>query len=945
MSPHKFCLIALLIAFSTPSYAVTLSDGETDYSTTADITISGVGISTNLEGTASPLNKITNLHTITTSGVTSAYGIKSTKDYNHVINSSGAAIVTQDNSGRGISVTDLSQVNNQGAITTNGTTSYGVYVGGDNSTVSNSGSITTHNSTSYGVYLNGDNNVATNSGTIDTKVYGIYGKGNENQISNSGTITTTSGSSAHGIYVNSASASTATSSSFNTIDNSGTINANAHGIYNKDDYTKITNSGDITTASGSGNNGIRNEGEGGVITNSGIVNSDEYAIYNSGTNAIINNSGTLNGAVLLGNGTLNIFGGSISGIVDGSSSTGSVNIGSDSLSATFTQSASFTDLGSLKITTGSVLNSYSSIIADSISLDENATLNLYDGFSISGPITGVSSSSGIVNIQGSSFSPASSLGSASKGLDNLNINSGGSFSASSNVYVANILVNNGSFNLDGTDGLTISGNLSGGGSGQVNIGSNSQVVSGNLTLTSGDSLNVSLSGGSAGNLSVGGAAVIDGNSNLKITTSSDQGYITSGSNFTIVSAADGSGISDINDSNISINNSTSNRNGLLTYTTSVVADSLVLTINRLEAAQATNNKNSQKIYQNIGNIGANASGKLSEFQSYLDNSDLSSLEITQTINQLSSQSTKAILASNINIIGNSMKSVEGRLNNSKKYSEGLWMKTFGSSASQEQVGDDDGYNANSFGFIIAADQRSDNYDIYGASLSYSNSTIKSSDNLKSNLVDIYQVNFYRKWDFSKYFLDAVGGFAWSEYKSNRVISAVNANAGARFNGQSYATKIKAGSKYQINDNFNVTPAITVNFIRNNIGGYSEDGADSLNLKVEKISADFLETRAGVKMGWNFRPRQFPEFNKISTHFKISYGYSFINDAPETVSRFEGQNTSFSNEISQIDRTSIKIGTQISAYHMDDITFSADYDFEHRETYKSHFISFRMRQEF
>ncbi len=963
MSPHKYCLFALGIFLSSlfpqKSYAVTLTSGQTDYSTTSDITTSGVGISSSLVGTSDSLDKITNLHVITTGnsgGTSSAYGIKTTGNYNKITNSSGASIFTTGSSGRGISIGDFSEVYNVGSITTAGTTSYGIYGGGDNNTISNSGSITTSNTTSYGIYLNGNNSSAANSGTINTQVYGIYGVGNVNQISNSGTITTTVGSSAYGIYVSAASASTATSSSYNTINNSGTINSNSHGIYNKDNYTQITNSGTITPASSSGIYAIRNDGDNVVITNSGTITATNYAIYNSGSSVTINSSGTVNGAILIGSGTLNIFGGSISGSVDGATNTGSVEIGSSSVATSFSQTSSFLDLASLKINSGSTLNSSASISASSIILDENATLNLNSGFSVTGSITGVSSSSGILNISGTSFAPTTSLGSSGNKLDNLNINSGGSFSVSNNIYVTDILVSDGDLNIDGTDGLTIFGNLAGSGAGQINLGSNSQTVSGNFTLTAGDNLAVTLGNNAVGNLTVSGVTNIDSNSKLAITTSENQGYITSGSSFTIINAASGSTINAIADSNISINGLSSNKNGLLTFTTQATSDSLILSVNRLEAAQVTDNKNSQNIYQNINSIGGSATGLLAQFQTYLDNSNLSSSEITETINQLAPQPSKAALASNINIIGNSVKMVESRLDKSNQNFgqnsgddlegvEGIWMQAFGSSATQNSVKNDDGYKMNSSGFVLAADQKTDDEITVGVALSYAKSRIKSSDNSKTNLVNTYQANIYGGWNFDEYFLDTVGLIALNQYQSNRSIDLVNAEAIASYGGQTYGAKIKGGSVNKLSDNLNLTPEISVNFLHSNIDGYQEKDAGTLNLNVRSVSANFLETRAGLNLGWISKLPEFPEFDKIATNFKISYGYSIINDAPTTVSNFEGQSTTFNSQISQIDRSSLRLETEVVAYHMDDMSFSADYSFEKKKTYQSHFISLKVRQDF
>ena len=78
LKSHRFLQLCLLILFSNSAHAVTLTSGQTDYTTTGNITLSsGVGINSTLVGTSGSLDKIKNLHTITTSG-SSGYGIKTT---------------------------------------------------------------------------------------------------------------------------------------------------------------------------------------------------------------------------------------------------------------------------------------------------------------------------------------------------------------------------------------------------------------------------------------------------------------------------------------------------------------------------------------------------------------------------------------------------------------------------------------------------------------------------------------------------------------------------------------------------------------------------------------------------------------------------------------------------------------------------------------------------
>ena len=938
---HHFLRFCCLIFFASNAQAVTLTSGQTDYTTTGDITTSASGIITSLSGTSSSLNKIKNTFTITTgnSGATaSAYGIRSSGNYYQITNDTGATILTTGISGRGISVANFTNVYNLGTINTQGTTSYGIYLGGNSNTASNSGLINTLNTTSYGIYLNGNNNSVTNSGTVSAaQSYGIYLNGDANQITNSGTINT-SGSTSYGIYVSTGTASTASSSNYSTVNNAGTINSSSHGIYSKDNYTQITNSGTITTGSGSSIYGIRSEGDNSTISNSGNIISTNYAIYNSGAGAVITNSGNLTGGIRLGGGVLNILGGTISGEVDGAS--GSVNINSS-----FNQSTDFNDLIALNINSGSTLTSSASIDAGTISIDENATLTLQSGFSVSGTIQGLSDSVGTLNISGVNFSPSNAIGISGNALANLNINSGASVTTASDIYAANILLD-GSLNFYAADNLSIFGNVAGSGAGVINIGSKSQIVTGDFSLIAGDTLAISLGDEIVGNLAVDGLANISADTKLAITTGADQGYISDGTKLTIINAASGSSINAINSSNISINGAVSNSYGLLKFTTQATDNSLILNINRLTASEVTTNKNTQNIYQNLNEIGANTSGELLQFQEYLDSSGLSGDALTQTINQLAPQSSKAALAVSSNIVRNSMMASETRLAKVRNdLADGFWVESFGSAATQNTVKYDEGYQTNSIGFIAGLDREISSTSLIGAALSYARSDVKSTNKLQNNLITTHQINFYSSQNFGKFFLNNVVGFAWNQFSSNRSILALNSNATARYFGQTYAAKISSGFVKNFRRGFSLTPELSLNFLRNNVGGYSENGADTLNLKVQAVTADFMEGQAGLKLGWESKVKKIPEFTKLVTSLKASYGYSFVNDAPNTSANFIGQSSNFNWQITQTDRQSLRFGGAIEAYYLNDVTFGFECGLEKKSTYQSHFVMLKIRQEF
>jgi outer membrane autotransporter protein len=326
---------------------------------------------------------------------------------------------------------------NDGSITTTG---YGIYSVNSSSisSLSNSGTITADDD----IYNDATIGTLTNTGTLSNTSYGI---GNDND----GTITTltNSGTISGGNY------GIITIGNIGTINNSGTISGTT-GIYNFSSgvITDLNNSGSITGTS----YGINNSATIGSITNTGTITGGTYAIYNSGTitNGITNTS-TINGNVYLGSASLNIVGSSaqVNGNISGSSSS-AISIGDGSTTTAFSSSddanvgtLTIFDNATLELTSGTVWSS------DSTTVDSGGTVVLDDGSAI-GDSTNTSST---ITNNGTIY-----LGSSSGGT-----------AETATIY--GDLINNGTIDLatnSNTVGstLTVNGDYTGGTSSSLYLG-------------------------------------------------------------------------------------------------------------------------------------------------------------------------------------------------------------------------------------------------------------------------------------------------------------------------------------------------------------------------------------------------------------------------------------------------------------------------------------------
>jgi uncharacterized protein with beta-barrel porin domain len=939
----QFLFIFLLLA-AFDAQAVTLTSDQLDYTTTSDITTDDSGIISSFSGTSSSLRKITNNHVITTGNDganSSAYGIRLSGDYYQIENSSDAEIITTGSSGRGISISDFSIVNNSGSISTEGSTSYGIYGGGSANLINNLGEITTLGSSSYGIYFNGDDNEGENSGSISTSLgYGVYLNGSRNQFINSGSILTTSGSTAYGIYISAGSSLTADSSNFTSVTNSGIISSNSHAIYNKDNYVNISNSGSLSVTSSSSIYGIRNEADNVVISNSGAISANRYAIYNSGQNITINNSGNLSGGVRLSSGILNILGGSISGIVDGDAKQGSVEIGSG---VAFSQSANFEELAKLTLNSNSTFNSAAQIEADVVEILNGATLNLNSGFSLSNSVI---QGFGTLNIN-SDFDVAAAevtLGTTANQLEKISISAGTTLDAAQNIYAQNLDIF-GTINLDETDGLIIAGSLAAQDGATINLGENNHQITEDFSLNQNAKLKISLkeNGAGVGGFEVMGNAEISSLSKLEISTNSNQGYIASGTKFKLVAADDISAISQIDDANISLNNSGSNIAGLLEYSSIVQSDGLYLMLERLDKKAVTKNSNLQNIYQNLNEIGVASNGYLLDFQEYLDSGAVDVSNADFALSQLRANSSKMALAVSYAALDNSLKTVEKRLDAAKEIN--LWIRPLGFSAEQNEVKNDAAFGFQSSGAIVGADNEISDGFLFGGFFGYLRSDAKTKDDLQKNFVSSFLAGTYLRKNFSQFFFENISAFSCNKFDASRDIRALNLEAISQYWGQSLMTKFKIGREEKLKFGFKIIPQIGLGFSYNSISAYEEKGAQELNLKVKEIKSNYADVRAGGVLNWAGKIPEIREIKVFTTDLKFSYGKVLLADKAKTVAGFVNQSSVFEDQISQIDKTFIALGASISAYYDQGTTLSLNYDLEKRSTYQSHLVMVRINQSF
>jgi len=625
-----------------------------------------------------------------------------------------------------------------------------------------------------------------------------------------------------------------------------------------------------------------------------------------------------------------------------------INI-ADGAAITANQSINATNVNIGGGTSGSLDLAANKAINGNVNIGNGAVLKLNNNSSVSGAING--SAAGVGNLEianGATYTSNSAIGS-SNALANMTININAIFNLGNNLAVNNI-TNSGVMSF-GNISRSVTGSVAGTGGASFDFAGALHSISNSFTTVSGDKLKLEItSPTSSGKIAVGGIATIASGTNLDINFNT-LSYIPNNTIYNIISGAAGSAINAISDSDIDVNSSGSNDSGTLIFTTEQSGDNLILAINRNpNPSFVSGDADNKNLYAVINEIGAAATGELRDLQNYLDSASVSDAEKTATLKSITAQfdnspTINAIETTklSLNVISNRLQNLRsGVASGDEMATHGLWGKFFDGSSDQGTANGSGAFNSKIQGFAFGSDKEiSENTDV-GLSVSYAKSNIDSQSIIKNTDINSYQISGYSAWNKDKFFINSLLGFSFNKYNSSRNIAGLGLVANSDYDGQTYMAQLEGGVNYDLENGFTLVPSIITSFMHNEVSGYTEEGARTLNLATDSYATNFFEGRIGGILNYNIITEN---GWRLNPQVKASIGYDFVGDKQSVTSNFVGYSVPFKSQSQDPQRTSIILGTSINIYSSKSISFSADYNYEYKKKYKANSIAIDLRYDF
>lgn len=265
----------------------------------------------------------------------------------------------------------------------------------------------------------------------------------------------------------------------------------------------------------------------------------------------------------------------------------------------------------------------------------------------------------------------------------------------------------------------------------------------------------------------------------------------------------------------------------------------------------------------------------------------------------------------------------------------VWVDGFGYYGRQDNQNGLNGYKVDTWGTTLAYEMPL--FCGFRAGLGAGYAFTDLDERAFGNHTDIhnYQGTVYFSYDNNCWFADGGFSFGWNRYDGIRHINfaQIDRTARAKYNGHEYTGFLVTGYQYLCNC-FEITPFASLIYSHLHLAAYTEKGADSLNLHINKQNYNYLESGLGVKLAYLFQTNCglfIPELHTVWLH-------DFHNDGLNVNSSFTGIGAaagSFNNKGPKTDRNTWNIGGSITCMANDNFSILLVYDYERSSHYFDH----------
>ena len=286
---------------------------------------------------------------------------------------------------------------------------------------------------------------------------------------------------------------------------------------------------------------------------------------------------------------------------------------------------------------------------------------------------------------------------------------------------------------------------------------------------------------------------------------------------------------------------------------------------------------------------------------------------------------------------------------------GVFLNGVFSFGDKDETSKEDGFDFDSQGATLGVDYRLLDSLVLGTAFSYSHFDAdfdKSSVNSGGGSeTDGYVFSLYSTYYLQNFYLEGIASIGWNDHDSKRrivvpsttTIPAINRTAKGKTDSRQYSFSLGAGYDIPI-QSFDFGPYARLSYLRVDIDGYKEKGAQGLNLEIDDqyitslISA--IGLRASKKFSWNWGV-WYPQI-------RGEWDHEFANDSKTISTQYaaDPNNNALLIKTESPDRNFFRVGATLA--HVSQGGTSAFIDYETMLGFRditNHVFTVGVRQEF
>ena len=248
---------------------------------------------------------------------------------------------------------------------------------------------------------------------------------------------------------------------------------------------------------------------------------------------------------------------------------------------------------------------------------------------------------------------------------------------------------------------------------------------------------------------------------------------------------------------------------------------------------------------------------------------------------------------------------------------GLFLNGNGSFGEKDSTSREVGFDFDQWGLLAGADYRVTDNVVLGVAFNYSKTSADFHGALGDTDTRSYGGLLYGTYYRGAFYADAHTGFNWNKFDVTRRIvyeslsaaaSSVDRTAKGDTEGPQYTAGLGAGYDFRAGP-VTITPYGRVEYIHLDIDGYTERGAEGLNLTVRKQDVDSFQSALGATLAYSF---SLP-FGVLVPQIHGEWRHEFLNNDRAITAKYAADpfNTFFAIPTDRPDRDFFAVGAGLS----------------------------------